>query len=369
MRRGPRQKEKFAWVQGSRFARYPKFTRRFQQAEHPMRNTVLLRSLLLLLLSISGLVSSAQDIATSKLDNQQSILNGRAFATFPTAAINSARPSDIMSADHNINLETRLLLDIQKMRLVFFAQELYALGDKKSVTQFVTQDNVKTGSKTTVVTDNSSLFTILSTPIVFDSTKEAILVNSLLVRTTDNTVFRIAAYINPDAYNKRDEFIKLTARVFATLTAGARQNSRAAHTESLAIANTKKKFKIALPANYAVTADQKYDFQVFVFHHYRNLGDEQRENLTIYAGSHPSYFFRSFHFERDEAQLLKGTFLGKPINWLHFNNPEKHVYIKEQQIPSDNLAAGLVLHVGMLGSNDSTLDELTKIAAAIELAN
>ncbi|GAB3588758.1 hypothetical protein [Hymenobacter daeguensis] len=334
-----------------------------------MRIFVLVRSLLTILLAGSGLVSFAQEIAGSKLDNRQSILNGRAFANFPTAAENSARPTDIMSADHNINLETRILLDIQKMRLVFFAQELYALGDKKSITQFVAEDSKKSGAKTTVVADNGNLFSILSTPAAFDSTRDAILVNSLLVKTSDNTVFRIAAYINPAAYASRAEFIKLTARVFETITAGTRQNNRAAHTEILPVSNTKKKLKIFLPANYTVTTDQKYDFQVFVFHHYQPIGDEQRENLTIYAGSHPSYFFRNFHFERDEAQLVKGTFLGKPINWLHFTNFNNHLYIKEQQVPSDNIAAGLILHVGMLGSSESVLDELTKIAAAIELVN
>jgi hypothetical protein len=334
-----------------------------------MRDTLLLRSLLTLLLAVNGLISFAQEIANSKLDNKQSILNGRAFANFPTAAINSARPTDIMSADHNINLETRIMLDIQKARLVFFAQELYALGDKKSITQFTAEENKKSGAKTTVVADNGSIFSILSTPVAFDSTKEAILINTLLVRTADNSVFRISAYINPAAYGQRAEFIKLTARVFETMTAGSRQNNRAAHTETLAIATTKKKFKIALPANYTVTTDQSYDFQVFVFHHFRNIGDEQRENLTIYAGNHPSYFFRNFRFERDEAQLIKGVFLGKPVNWLHFANSEKNIYIKEQQVPSDNIAPGLIIHVGMLGSSEAVLTELTKVAGTIELVN
>ena len=194
-----------------------------------MRNTLLLRSLLTLLLAVSGLISFAQEIANSKLDNKQSILNGRAFANFPTAAINSARPTDIMSADHNINLETRILLDIQKARLVFFAQEIYALGDKKSINQFIAEENKKSGAKTSVVADNGSLFSILSTPTAFDSTKEAILVNMLLVRTADNTIFKIAAYINPAAYGQRAEFIKLTARVFETLTAGSRQQPRGAY--------------------------------------------------------------------------------------------------------------------------------------------
>ena len=334
-----------------------------------MTKSLLNRGLLTLLFCSCGLSSWAQEIAASKLDNKQSILNGRAFADFPAAAQNSARPTDIMSADRNNNLETRIVLDIKKMRLVFFAQELYALGDKKTLTQFTADDDKKTGAKTTVATDNKTLFSLLSTPTAFDSTQAAILVNSLLVRTADNTIFKIAAYINPEAYKKRVEFVKLTARVFRTLSAGTRLNNKDAHTETYKISGTTKSLKIPVPTNFSVTTDQKYDFQVFVFHHYQNIGIEQRENLTIYAGNHPSYFFRSFHFERDEAQLIKGNFLGKPVNWLHFMNPNNHLYIKEQQIPSDNIASGLILHVGMLADTENTLDELTKIASAIELIN
>lgn len=66
-----------------------------------------------------------QNLKDIKLDNKQSILNGKAFFTFPTDAVNSPRPVDIMEADHNVNLETRIVLDIKKMKLVFLQKNFF----------------------------------------------------------------------------------------------------------------------------------------------------------------------------------------------------------------------------------------------------
>lgn len=93
------------------------------------RSSKLFLGLTLLLLVVTQ-ASFGQSLRNFKLDNKLSILNGKAFFNFPTAAKNEARETDIMSADHNINKETRIMLDIHDMRLVFFAQELYLIGDK-----------------------------------------------------------------------------------------------------------------------------------------------------------------------------------------------------------------------------------------------
>ncbi|WP_210519443.1 hypothetical protein [Hymenobacter terricola] len=307
-------------------------------------------------------------MATTKLSRHLSVLNDRAFADFPAAAVSSARPTDIMSTDRNANLETRIVLDAQASRLVFFAQELFATGDKKSVARFAGEESLSIGAKTTVLADDGQLFTTLSTPIKFDTTQAAILVNSLLVKLPDNTVFRLAAYINPAAYAHRADFEALSARVFGSLKVGPRQVNRTAHTETPAVLGSAKKLSIDLPTDFALSTDQKYDFQVFNFHHYRPLGTPGREILTVYVGRHPSYFFREFGFERDDARLLKGNFLGKPVNWLHFANPTKALYVQEQQLDGSVLGPGLTLHVGMVGSTEVAIGELVKVASNISVA-
>jgi hypothetical protein len=142
---------------------------------------------LIWLTAISALTfptASAQNLDTIKIDSKLSVLNDRAFFKFPTNATNIKRGVDIMSADPNANEETRIVLDIGDMRLVFFAQELFAFGDKELLTT-ISNQNVKDERTTKILADKDSLQSILSTPIKFDTTRNAILVNSLVVRTQD----------------------------------------------------------------------------------------------------------------------------------------------------------------------------------------
>lgn len=85
-------------------------------------------TVLCILLSV---IVSGQNIYNSELNNKQSILNDRIFFHFPAGAKNVARQVDIMSADRNINQETRIMMDIGSQRLVFFARELYVSSGKK----------------------------------------------------------------------------------------------------------------------------------------------------------------------------------------------------------------------------------------------
>lgn len=331
-----------------------------------MRHFQLLLPLIYLLTGVF-LDGSAQSIATEKLPNKLSVLNGRAFFNFPQEAQNSARQVDIMSADCNTNLETRIVYDRRDMRLVFFAQELYAVGDKRLLTQVVTASNDKSKATTKILADNAKTFAILSTPTVFDEKADAILINSLLVKTVNSTIFQIQAYINPAANKKRGEFVALTERVFRSVEAGTRTNNRSAHSEVLDLFEGTKKLKIRLPADYSVTVDQKYDFQVVKFHQYRRFGARDFRTLLVYVGRHPSLMYRNFGFRKEQAKEVDGLFLGQPIRWMTFSDTAKGLYIKEQQVSGAQIEEGLILHVGMKSDQAAALDEMTRIIAGIEL--
>ena len=321
-----------------------------------------------LLIVVSGLpaISFAQSIASLSLANRQSVLNGRASFSFPTDAVNSARPTDIMSADHNINQETRVVLDIKKKRLVFFAQDVYAVSDKSALTNKLAETDKNNKMNSKVLVDNAEIFAILSTPTEFDSKQTAILVNRLTIKSSDNSVFIVEAYINSESYSKREEFKSLTQKVFQSIKAGNRVVKREAHVETYDIFGSNIKIKIKLPPNYIVNVDQKYDFQVFKFIRYTDFGSTGRNTFIVYFGRHPSYLFKNFDFSKGQAKELQGDFLSQKINWLLFGDNEKKIYIKEQQMPLNN-ADGLIVHVGMLTKNESSLAELTKIANDIEL--
>lgn len=310
-------------------------------------------------------IAFGQKISDLKLDNKQSILNGKAFFQFPNEAKNVARQADIMSADPNTNKETRIILDIGNQRLVFFARELYVTSNDNLLAT-ISKDN-NSDAKVSVLTKQDSLTSVLVTPTEFDSSKNAILVNNLYVRTQDKTVFVIGAYINPDAFRNKDEFQKLSRKVFASLTKGSRSLIYNARTETSAIFDGKKKFNISLPDGYVITKDKKYDFEVLKFQKVRDITDTNWTSLTIYTGNHPSYFYGEYDFDGDKAVITNGQFLNKNVEWLNFKNEEKQFYLREQKIPSNQIEEGLIVHIAMLGNSQEAIDELTKIIEHIKL--
>ena len=310
--------------------------------------------------------SFGQNIQHLKLDNKQSILNDRAFFNFPADAKNVAMKADIMSADPNANQETRIILDIDKQRLVFFARELFVTSDKAAFIKNIGKDDGDS-YKSRLLVDKDSLTAALTTPLIFDTSKNAILINSLLVRTPDGTIFSIGAYINPGAFKNKNEFQKLSENIFSGITKGGRTQNFKARVEAFQISGGKKKLSIDLPDGYVVNKDAKYDFEVLKFRKIKNMADTTWRDLIIYIGHHPSYFYGEEGFEINDAERINGKFLDQPVEWLSFKNAGKQLYLKEQKIPSDKIETGLIVHIAMLGNNQTVINELTSLAEKIKV--
>ena len=321
---------------------------------------------------LTGFIASttlqSQTLENIKLDNKQSILNDKAFFYFPTEAKNEKRGVDIMSADPNENEETRIVFDNGDMRLVFFAQELFILADN-DLFQTISKQNEKAQLKTKILADKDSLLSILSTPTKFDSTKNAILINSLIIKTQDNTLFKISAYINPSSFKLKDQYQKLTEDVFNTLTKGTRKSNLFARKEKFDIFGTKKSLTFNLPQNYCVTVDQQYDFQVFKFHRYQTITDTTWVQLIIYNGNHPSMVYSDYGFSEKDSQKTKGKFLDKNIDWLFFDIDQQGFYDKEQKVTCNNIEKGLIFHIAMLSNKKELIDDLTEMVETIEYNN
>jgi hypothetical protein len=307
-------------------------------------------------------------IADVKLEKKLSILNGRAYFSFPTAAINMERPTDLMAAGPNPNEETRIVYNIDKMRLVFFAQELFLDGDKNLFNEVTRDSAYKINFKSKVFTSSDSLYSILSTPLNYDTAQAGIMINSLLVQTSDGTLFRIDAYINNVSYSNKDQFRQLTERVFQTLINGPRKSVRVKRTEKYFVTDSSKTFTFSLPAEYCVTVDRQYDFEVFKFHKYRSFTDSTWADMVIYVGDHPSYLFMNYGLDEHDAKKDSGTFLNGPVQWLLFRDDMRRVYLKEQMIPHSDIEQGTTIHVAMLSNKKETLPELTEIAKAVKLS-
>lgn len=309
---------------------------------------------------------TAQNPDTLKINTKLSLLNDKAYMLFPPQARINSKGNNIMAADPNANEETQIVMDMGKMRIVFFVKELYALGSD-SLFFRVAENDKKTDARTKVITDTKPLYSILSTPNVFDTTKQGIIINSLLVRASDNTLFSISVYINKEAFKQRKKFQKLSESVFQTLSNGKRINLRNERTETRAVGNDKKMLVFPVPENYCITVETKSDFQVFKYHKYQLLTDTVWMEFIIYAGHHPAPIYKEYKKEKSEAQIEKGVFLKKEIEWMVFNLNEE-IIDKEQVIPADNIEKGLVIHIVMMSNTKEYINQMTSLVERITLA-
>ena len=114
--------------------------------------------------------------------------------------------------------------------------------------------------------------------------------------------------------------------------------------------------------------DEKYDFSVLKLNKYKNsLSDTAYTSVTIYTGRFPTFFHKEYGYTEADAIKTKGLFLQNNLDWLYLKDDKQSFFLKEQFVPSDNIQAGLILHVAMLSNKKEIIEDLTKIVAAIKL--
>lgn len=325
------------------------------------------RFLSVLLLSVfASLTSSAQNPSAIELNNRLSILNDRAFFNFPDSAKNIARPVDIMSADPNANRETRIMMDFGTHRLVFFAVELFMVAGDDFV-ELVSQETIPGFTfERKVLLKTDSLLAVLSTPLNFDSTSGSIPINRLTVKTHDGSIFRMDAYINPPAFGQVKDYIKLSERVFSSMKKGTRFPNLKPRWEHYPIFDLKDSLAVHLPQNWNATIGYSHDFMVYQLSRYEALGQNDRAQLVIYFGNHPSPGAREMGF-KDEPATIMGTFLGEKVEWQYYAAPERNLFLQEKVIPVDQIDKGLLAHVAMFGSSPSDIETMRKMVEEVKL--
>lgn len=329
-----------------------------------MKKTTLLVSICLFV-TVSVFSQGIAD--TTPLVKSIPILNGKVVMKFPASAVLSPRVADIMAADPNVNRETRIIFDIDTMKLVFLAQEIFSLSNDNLFENITKDDKPDGGYTRRLLLKSDSVVSMITTPSTFDPLASAILVNSLLVKTPDNTVFKLDAFINPSAYSLKDQYVKLTENIFNTLVKGDRRVNLAAKEESYKLPGRTDMLKVKLPKNYAVTVDEKYDFVVYKINKYTDVMDTTFTSLTVYVGSYPTYFHKEYGLEEKNASPVKGKIMQQDVNWLYFQDPSAPFYLKEQFIPLELVEKGLVMHIAMLANQRKLIDELTPIAESIRV--
>lgn len=302
-------------------------------------------------------------VDTMTLSRKMDLLNKKLYLDMPANAKLMPRVADIMATDPNQNQETRIFIENGDRKLVIMATETLIMATDNFLTELNKAEPATEDYSRKMLNTGDSVITILNTPtIYFDSTESAILINSLLVKNPDKTVSRVDAYINPEAYAVKDEYIRLSEKIFNTLAKGTRRLNLSPKSESVKIFGTTSKIKMNLPKNYFVLADEKYDFGVLRVNTYRMLGDTTFSSMTIYTGHHPTYFYNEYALNEADAKKVPGKYLGQAIDWLEFRDPSRDLFLREQFVHADFIEPGLILHIAITTNTEKAFKEMISIA-------
>ena len=67
-----------------------------------------------------------------------------------------------------------------------------------------------------------------------------------------------------------------------------------------------------------------------------------------------------------ECKKVKGTLLGDKVTWLQFYQPDRY-WVREHVVPFPSIDPTIKMHIYMVTNDEQRLDELTRIAARIQL--
>lgn len=336
---------------------------------------------------ITNSCALGQLIDTFKLDNKLSILNDRAYMFFPSTAKIEKSPVDI-------NWMTNILLEYEEIKLTFHFEELFMIGDSNLYTQvlhgekkifpekgytnllFYTLNSSNYDFKRKLLPNKEGLISILSTPQRYRTGDDQILINTLLVKTKDNSIFLAEVYVNQNGFKIKDQLTGLSEKVFQTLTNGMRTNNRNARVEYYKdkIFETNKYFTFSLPKDYVITT---MDYgEKFEIHKYTNFIDSNWSSFSIYPVNPLTGIYDygeeldlyGLNSLKDSMVRKEGRFLRVKVDWITYNSNSNKAFLKFENIdPNDIGIDGPYVHVFIATNSASSMEELTEILENIKL--
>ena len=310
-------------------------------------------------------------ISSITLTNKLSILKDRVFLTCPDSAKNIARANDIMEAPKSEENETRIVFDIKDMRLVIFAQEMFARTTPDLLND-LNQKNLKVemlkfGFVSKIIKNEKGFIAILSTPTKYDEKSQAILINSLTIQNSDSSLTKINAFINPAAYKQKEAYIKLTETIFKTIEQGNRKLNLAERQEEYKILGTKNKLVLSIPNNYSLTIDNGYDFDVYKIKPVNPINDTTYSQIFVYTGDHPSWFYGEYGFKNDENKIIDGELFDKKMTWYYFENIAENNYLIEYQYDAKRISKNMIIHIAIVANSEKEVLRLKDLTEKFRL--
>jgi hypothetical protein len=296
-------------------------------------------------------------IAAKAQKNEQSILNGRFYITFPDGAKNVAMRGDIMGPDPNENNQTRIMYDEGNKRLVFFARDLKVKTVNNLAEVVNKQSNPGYPFTVQEMPGHGASKPVLITPQKFDTTKNAILVKTMIVENADGTLCNIGAYLNPAAFADKVHFMQIVQDAFSSVRHGERLLSIKARVDTAKIRGSNATLQITLPDGYVLTNDNGDDFEVFRIEKLGEYGSNDNTDMLVYFGYYPSMLAHEYQLEDNKTADTKGDFMFRTAVWNNYAKPGI-IYLREQVFDDNHVAPNMKIHIGLTSTKPEGIEEL-----------
>ena len=293
------------------------------------------------------------------LTNELSLLNGRLNISLPAEAYIEHRPVDIMSAPPSDEEETRIVYDKDSARYVLFVRELgirTAPDIAERWRKEMEEEDYEVSISGPSIVDDMRFFPYA--PLTIDTTSSAILIQGLLIETSEGLLIDARSYIDPRAARNLDSYRQLIDAVHAAIKPGNRKLELTERDHEFTLYD--QGLVISLPAYHRITHQVGPDFLVYHITPIVALGEEMKATGIFYYGGHPSYFKRQRRFNTLAEASSKIKFL--EIDAEAFSIDSDGSYLRESIVPMDDYSR---IHIAVIGENREAVEKLWSHMLAI----
>jgi hypothetical protein len=308
-------------------------------------------------------VKAQTDSTQTSLTSPQSILKDRLFLPCPAATRSEPRPHNLMGNPPSPEQETRLIIDDGKKRLVIFAEEMNALGTHNLIEDIKNSYTAEEKPDYTFYESRSAdgLAEVYTIPLKHDTTKDAILITSLIIQTKDSALIQIGAYLNPAAFRDLPAYQDLVKNILHAVRSGTRSLPYKARKEALPLFGNLSNLLFPCPDNFIVNTEQGYDFNVTQIRRLPPITYKVSGGIVIYSGRHPSLMAPEYQFKPEQAKEKSGLFLKTKIKWAVYTDKKRKICLQETIYDAPAPNTGLKIHLALVAASEKELAELLKI--------
>lgn len=293
--------------------------------------------------------------------NEISMLNDRFSCNFPDSAKIEERGTDILSDDDNTNVETKVFYKIGTKKIVFLAQDLLLKSIKDLENKLKLESSLKNPFLIKKKDNLDSTICYELTPQKFNKSDDAILIKSIIIQNSDNTLSKLSAFLNPSAFKDKATFDKIVEKTFTSFKKGNRKLNLSARTETFKILETKTTYNIQLPENYIIKIEKKHDFDVLKIMQIYPYGENDFAELFIYFGFDPPLLYKELKLENFRTEDTNGQYILQNLTWTNYKDTKRNLYLREQIFEDNDIQKNAQTLIAMIAHTEKRIEDLALI--------